>query len=231
MYRQRQIQQQTLLSAYERKTVHDVFDLTMEWLEKCIEIGGYYPDWQQRKQIHDNNIKRTDIINNPAKAEQSFSSMLVNIAATLEDKPPFLYEELKEEFYKWISATRIDVKNCPEKLKNILFGINEILEGNKEKIKKDTNNRRREFEPDSDEYMKQLVNTFGSIQNPLQNEREQEQHLAGKRYDEITLDNKFSGDVEQGKEVFNQLANSTQNYRNFHFFPQNGVSSKNYYWR
>jgi len=42
--KKQQIQQQITLSAYERKTVHDLFLRTMNWLEKYIEITGYYPD-------------------------------------------------------------------------------------------------------------------------------------------------------------------------------------------
>jgi len=39
-----QLQKQKTLSAYNRKVVHDVFGMTMEWLEKYIEVAGYYPD-------------------------------------------------------------------------------------------------------------------------------------------------------------------------------------------
>jgi len=48
----------------------------MEWLEKYIEISGYYSDWENRKQIHNNNIKRLDIIGNPKKTEQDFLTQL-----------------------------------------------------------------------------------------------------------------------------------------------------------
>jgi len=36
------IQEQEQLSAYERKTTHDIFLRMMSWLEKYIEVAGYY---------------------------------------------------------------------------------------------------------------------------------------------------------------------------------------------
>jgi len=95
-----QLQKQKTLSAYNRKVVHDVFGMTMEWLEKYIEVAGYYPDSNDRKQIKNNNIKRADIIGNPEKAEDSFSTQLFLFEGNLEDEPLFLREELKEEFYR-----------------------------------------------------------------------------------------------------------------------------------
>ena len=64
------------ISAYDKKAVHDMFIMTMEWLEKYIETIGCYPDWENRKQIHENNIKRKDIIGNPEKVKSSFSTVL-----------------------------------------------------------------------------------------------------------------------------------------------------------
>jgi len=58
------------LSAYQRKAVHSIQHTTMEFLEKYIEVAGYYPDWEERKQIKDNGVTRTDIIGNPEKAER-----------------------------------------------------------------------------------------------------------------------------------------------------------------
>jgi hypothetical protein len=41
---QQQVLAQKQLSAYESKTTHDIFLMTMEWLEKYIEVAGYYSD-------------------------------------------------------------------------------------------------------------------------------------------------------------------------------------------
>ena len=98
MRRQQQIQQQKQLSAYSRKVTHDIFHDTMEFLEKYIEIAGYYPDWQQRKQIRDNPVVRP--ISGSEDAEECFSIVLLGLNNTLRNKPDFLREEIKQEFYR-----------------------------------------------------------------------------------------------------------------------------------
>jgi len=65
-----QIRELVFLPAHQRKAVHDILFTTMEWLEKYIEIAGYYPDWEDRKQIDDNGVVRTDIIDNSKEAEK-----------------------------------------------------------------------------------------------------------------------------------------------------------------
>src|ERR1043166_8883238 len=49
---------QKQLSAYDKQTVHELFRISLEWLEKYIEV--VYSDYQFKKQIHDNNITRPD---------------------------------------------------------------------------------------------------------------------------------------------------------------------------
>jgi len=39
-----QIQDTITISAHQRKTVHNIFSTTVEFLEKYIEIAGYYDD-------------------------------------------------------------------------------------------------------------------------------------------------------------------------------------------
>ena len=222
--KKQQIQQQITLSAYERKTVHDLFLRTMNWLEKYIEITGYYPDWEKRKQLHNDWIKRTDI-DTPEKAEKALSNRLIAFGRILdsevESDSPFL-EELKAEFYQWINVTGIDVNNCPERLKHFVFGFNEILEGRLEKIEKDSENKKQKLDTDAPGYLKELTKVFVDIQEPIQNEREVKESLAGKTHLDIEIENKFGGNVEQGEQTFNLIASavSVSHGDNFHFFPQ-----------
>src|SRR5262245_36114227 len=68
-----QIQRKTQMTAYEKKTVYDIFRSTIEWFEKCIEIvyEKEFPNWENRKQIRDNfTITRKDIYENPKSAER-----------------------------------------------------------------------------------------------------------------------------------------------------------------
>jgi hypothetical protein len=102
-----------------------------------------YPNFKIRKQIYDNNITRLDA-NDPNKVEELFIDSLFGFKRTIEiaGKPKFLYDEVKQEYYKHLDAAGIDVNNCPPRLKHFLFEINEILEGRGEKFERDATNRR-----------------------------------------------------------------------------------------
>src|SRR5439155_9320715 len=100
----RRMLKQITFSASEKKTVYTIFHMTMEWLEKYIEIAGYYPDWKERKTFKVNHIKRTDI-DNSKEAESAFSVALFGFKQALRNKPPFLLTELKKQFYQWIDKT------------------------------------------------------------------------------------------------------------------------------
>lgn len=228
--KKQQIQQQIQISAYQKKTVHDIFLTVMEWFEKYIEITykEEFPDWEKRKQIHDNlTIKRTDIYKNPQKAEKTLSSQLHLFAATLEeDTTPSFREELKQEFYQWISSVEIDVNNCPERLKHFLFGFNEIFEGRSEKIRKEIENRKRDIEIDSPEYLEKLSQMFADTQPITHRGMELAKSLEGKTDKDIEIENKFAGRVEQGEEAFKRIASSINaGHQDFHFKEQNNQLS------
>src|SRR5215211_7436294 len=98
--KKQQIQQQEQLSAYDKKVIYDMFYMSIEWLEKYIEIAykNELPDWESRKQIRDNlTITRTDIYSNPEKAKKAFSTQMFLFGTSLEDSPIFR-EDLKKEF-------------------------------------------------------------------------------------------------------------------------------------
>src|SRR6185436_18164599 len=99
-YEQQQAQIQS--TAYDKQITHDMFKMTMRWLEKYIEIvyGKEFPDWENRKQIRDNIIQRQDIIGNPEIAEETFSTQLFLFESTAKTKSPAILEELKQEFYQ-----------------------------------------------------------------------------------------------------------------------------------
>lgn len=220
--KKQQIQKQEQLTAYNRKTTHDIFFMTMEWLEKYIEITGYYPDWENRKQIHNNNIKRLDIIGNPKKTEQDFLTQLFLFWGTLKRNLPFS-DELKTEFHQWLNATKIDNNNCPKRLKHLLYGFNEVLEGRGEKLQDDIENMEEELNSDSPEYMEQLGKVFVHVQAPMRDEAEVEKSLRDKTHKDIEIEKKFSGDSELGEKAFGKLTDSVSN-DDFCFFPQKSSS-------
>jgi len=143
----------------------------------------------------------------------------MGFAQALADKPEFLHEELKQEFYKWISATGIDKNNCPERLKLILYGFHEILEGHREKIMKEFLSRKEVANINAADYDEKLNDFFFKVQTPLESGREQEALLSGKNYDEVEIKSKFGkGNDKKGKENFEQIAQIVAfNYDNFHF--------------
>ncbi|CAG8771506.1 18420_t:CDS:2, partial [Racocetra fulgida] len=152
-------------------------------------------------------------IDGPEDAEECFSTVLLGLKNTIKRKPPFIQEEIKQEYYRWISSTGINENNCPERLQLILFGFNEILE--------DLKNCKQTLDHNSSEYAKELNKTFAAVQAPLRNERKVAESLEGKKYNEIDIKNKFNGNIEQGQGVLNKIASAAGNFHeNFYFFPQ-----------
>jgi len=224
--KRQQIQQQEQTTAFQKQTTHNMLLMTLEWLEKYIEVA--YPNYEIRKQIHDGNIKRTDIDGNPAMAEDSLATQLVLFRSTLRTKPPFLREEIKEEYYKWISATGINANNCPERLKHFLFGIHEIVEGRGEKILEDLKNEQANINSTSLEFMEGMQKLFTYSHSESKKVEKVEKSLEGKTYKDIEIESKFGGgNIESGGQTFQQIAGtvSSSYEAGFHFFPQQGQQS------
>ena len=206
------------LSAYDKQTVHELFRLSLEWQEKYIEVA--YPNYKIRKQINDNNIKRQDA-NDPNKVENMFAGSLFGFKASIEmaGKPKSLYDEVRQEYYKWLDATGIDVNNCPPRLKHFLFEINEILEGRGEKFERDAANRKDEIDPNSAEYQKAVNEVFTYIQSPLESARNEYEKLKGKNHKDIKFENNFRSSGKRAEQAFKQMA-GRHDYKDFFFFPQ-----------
>lgn len=216
-YKQKQKlkQQQT---AYQARLTRGLFRSAIKWLEKYVEVAfsNNYPNWQFRKQIRSDEIKRTDIIGNPKRVEKFLATSLYGFEGDTDNSE--LLQELKEEYYKWIDAVGFD-DNCPERLKHFLVGFHEILEGNGEKINRDAMNRTFEVDPSSQEYADSFANSFIGVQMHLQNERRTEKSLEGKNWRQLKNENKFEGNVARGKRIFEQIAKN-HDYQNFYFWPQ-----------
>ncbi|KAF0436590.1 hypothetical protein F8M41_004663 [Gigaspora margarita] len=216
---QQQIQKQETVTAYDRQVTYEIFYDSMEFLEKYIEIAGYFPDWNKRKQFPNNEVKRS--IDGPEDAEECFSIVLLGLKNTIKRKPLFIQEEIKKEFYRWISSTGINENNCPERLQHILFGFSEILDGRSEKFDKDLKNSKQTLDQNSPEYARELSKTFASFQAPLQNQRKIAESLEGKKHDDIDIKNKFDGNIEQGQGILHKIGNTVSNvHESFYFFPQ-----------
>src|SRR3954468_8104187 len=100
MFKKQELIKKQEMTAYQKQALNNIFLRVIEWLEKYVEVTykNEFPDWQNRKQIHDNNIERTDIYQYPERIESTLSSQLHLFAAVLEgDATPELRKELKQE--------------------------------------------------------------------------------------------------------------------------------------
>ena len=133
---------------------------------------------------------------------------MLSFEAALDEEPLEFREELKKEFYKWLNTSQINAENAPVELKCALFDFHEILECRFEKARKDRENRKREIEIDSPEYMKKMQEVFQKSQEAI----------ASGKVNQMD-DRKFEGNVEQGKRTFEAIANSllATEQENFHF--------------
>jgi hypothetical protein len=106
-----------------------------------------YPNYQIKKKVNDNRIKRQDA-NDPKKVESLLSSKLfgfkqiIEMVGGSEKSKQSLYDEVKKEYYEWLGAVGINPSNCPPKLGHFLFEINEVLEGRGDKLEGDIANRK-----------------------------------------------------------------------------------------
>jgi len=229
-----QIQKSVVLSAYDKQVVQDVFFMTMEVLEKYIEKANYYSDWQVRRKIHDNKVTRE--FGSVEEAESVLSSNLVGLKMTLRNKPPFLVDELKEEYYKWINATGIDVNNITpqaERLKHWLFEVNEVLSGKGERffqeVKKECHGHVEKMS--NEEYERKMNEAFVSYNPQLNKERGIADSLEGKTYKDVESEKRFGGDneKERGERAFGLIADTVVGkHGNFDYYQKGSISLDNH---
>jgi hypothetical protein len=87
-----------------------------------------------------------------------------------------------------------------------------------EKIGKDMENRKREIEVDSPEYMEMIGNMFSDIQAPMKEQREVAKSLEGKSPSEVKVRGIDGCNNEQGERVFRDIAKSVAgSHHNFYF--------------
>jgi len=196
---QQQLQIQKQKSLHQMKLLLGNFHYMLEPLEEYVEKAGYYPNFRNKRQLYRKSIKDSE---GPLwNDEDLFLTQLFVFAAAAHGKPQFFREVVREEFYKWINHTGITAENCPEKLKHFLIEINNILDGNDEKILRETRERNKNVEIDP----KAVVGIFSSIHQPLNRNREQRKVLEGKSWNELGDEDKFEGDADLGKQTFEQI--------------------------
>jgi len=222
----KKIQQQKQLTAHDKILLFDNLRYLLEGLEEYIEKAEYYPDFKNRRKLQNITIPRERSDNLTAdSAEQFFKTNLILYVSMVEEAPPSEREKLVEEYLKWINVVGIDPNNCPEKLRQFLIEIKNVLEGNSDRIFQQTkeylDNKDKENPFPSNP--QDTLALFSAIQKPLNKNREQAKLYEGQVYSDVEIANKFGGNVEQGQEVFSRIASSTTSGSgDFHFYPQQG---------
>jgi len=213
------------LTAHDKILIFDNLRYLLEGLEEYVEKSGYYPDFGSKRQLRNITIPKERSENLTVdEAEKFFKTNLILFVSIMDEAPEHIRKgELRDEFYKWISIMGIDVNNCfDEKLKHFLVEIDNVLEGNSEKIIQQT----QEYLDNKDKgnlYPTNRQDTlalFGAIQSPMRKERERARNYEGKTYRDIEVE-KFDASSNQGKEAFGRIARTVVNkHKDFYFYPQ-----------
>jgi hypothetical protein len=204
------------LSLQEQATLHQMklllgnFHFMLEPLEEYIEKAGYYPNFRNKRQLYRKTFR--DSKGPLENDEDLFLSQVFIFASAVRRQPDFFREVIQEEFYKWINYTGITANNCPEVLKHFLIEINNVINGNDEKIIKETRKDLKDYKVNP----KDLIGLFSGLQQPLNRSREQRVALEGKIWNELPNEDKFNGNPEMGKQAFEEIERSVSiSHENF----------------
>jgi len=222
--KKQQIQKQ--LSAHDKILIFDNLRYLLEGLEEYIEKAGYYPDFKNKRQLQNITIPKEQTRNSSIDdAEDFFKTNLILYVSMVNEAPEFIRKgELMDEYYKWINAVGIDPNNCPEKLKQFLIEIKNVLEGNSERIIQQT----QEYLDNKDKgnpyptNPQDVLTLFGSIQKPLNKNREDAKSYEGKTCRDVEIANKLSGSARQGEKTFGQITGTVSGHGGFGFYSQQG---------
>lgn len=210
-YEQQQLQIQE--TAHEMESVLSTFYNCLEALEEYIGKLNHYSNWHSKRQIYRRSI--ADSNDTLEGFEDLFLTQLLTVKASINRKPEFFRKEVQKEFYKWINTTGIDANNCPERLKNYLFTINEVLEGRGENFV----NQTRELVKNVKLTPQDALKIFSEIQEPLSKSDKRKKELEGKNWNEVENDVKLGGgDFEQGEKAVGQISRITSGHENFNFY-------------
>jgi len=217
-------QEQKQLTAHDKILLFNNLRYLLEGLEEYVEKTGYYPDFKNKRQLKNITIPREQARNlSRDDAEDFFKTNLVLFVSMANEAPDFLKTgELRDEYYKWINLVGIDIKNCrDEKLKHFLIEINNILEGDSDKVVNQTQEYLDSRAKTNQNNPQDLIKVFGAIQGPLNRNREQAELLKDKTHKDIEVANKFGGSIEQGRQAFDGISRSTSNYDEFNLYRSN----------
>ncbi|KLL01914.1 MAG: hypothetical protein MRERC_7c083 [Mycoplasmataceae bacterium RC_NB112A] len=228
-----QKQEQIIISAYDMEVIQKSFDSTLRWLEFYIEKSGYSGNW--KRQISE-TIKRDDL-NQPSEIKRFMEAALLALDGMIENKPDFILENLQEKFYSWLAESGIRADDCPEELIECLVDIHKVLnnEGKEfgERVDKEASESIARMTPE--ERRQKFCQTLNAAQRMMDVAREREKGLEGKTYKDVETKNRFTGNSDQGKKLFDQIKSqqsagfSSNPLNNFEIIQDVKTNSQN--WR
>jgi len=95
---QKQTQKTIQVTAHQKKLVFRNFYNAIESLEEYIEKTGYYPDFENKKQVFTESIN--DSSRTPDELADDFLTFLFLFKSIVNNKPEYLRKEVQEEYYK-----------------------------------------------------------------------------------------------------------------------------------
>jgi len=218
-------EQKQQLLMQKQKTLHQVklaldsFYNVLEPLEEYVEKTGCYSNFRNRRQLYRRVIQDSE--GTLESDKNLFLTDLYIFSGAVEEEADFIMEVLKEDFYRWINHTGITAENCPKRLKHFLIEINNVLEGNDEKIVRETDERDkvRAKKPD----LGKLVEIFSGLQQPLNRNRDQRKELGNRSWNELDDKDRLKGDADLGREAFERIERSVSNsHGNFQLWQRMG---------
>jgi len=200
------IQQQTTVSAHTMEVIKKSFVSTLKWLEFYIEKSGYSGNWQ--RQIPE-QVERQDLNDQPSEIKKFMETSLLALDGVIDDKPDFVLENLQEQFYSWLDKSGIRIDNCSEELVECLVNIYKVLinDGKEfvERVDREASEDIAKMTPE--ERREKFYKTFTLAQKLMDSAEARKKSLEGKTYKDVDTKNKFSGNPDQGKKLFDQIRN------------------------
>ena len=217
----------------DQKTLHQLklllsnFHYMLEPLEEYVEKAGFYPNFRSKRQLYRKTLQDSE---GPVENDEDlFLSQVFVFASAIQEKPDFFREVIRQEFYKWINYTGIAAGNCPEVLKHFLIEINNVINGDDEKIIRESREKLKGYKVNP----KDIVGLFSGLQQPLNMNREQRAALEGKIWNELPNEDKFGGDADLGKVAFEEIERSVsiphENFR-LRYFGEKRPSEQTIYY-
>ena len=190
-----------VLSASEAKIIDNHFYRSIKFLEIFLDrTGGNVKDnWEGWEKIWKDEPVQ--------EVKDYLFSTFFGLKCMFEinkDKDGFnnINEEIKQGFYAWIddASEKIDLS----KYRTVLSILHEILEGRGDEWAEELMKKsKKEVGSWSEERLKyERERTSSAINENLEKIKEQNESLEGKNWNEITLQNRFKGNSQRGKEKF-----------------------------